>query len=71
MNIDFLDTSRELARIMQGIDQGNQWTEFMKDAAESPDIPIMMKNWDDLINWKHVKEPHYPSFEECKIWVSN
>lgn len=48
MNIDFLDTSRELARIMQGIDQENQWTEFMKDAAESPDIPTMMKKWDDL-----------------------
>ena len=48
MNIDFLDISRELARIMQGIDQENQWTEFMKDAAESPDIPTMMKKWDDL-----------------------
>tara|TARA_B100000212_G_scaffold230178_1_gene174912 strand:+ start:172 stop:348 length:177 start_codon:yes stop_codon:yes gene_type:complete len=47
------------------------WTEFMKDAPESPDIPTMMKKWDDLVNWKHVKGPHYPSFEECKIWVSN
>ena len=43
----------------------------MKDAPESPDIPTMMEKWDDLVNWKHVKEPHYPSFEECKIWVSN
>ncbi len=59
MNIHLPNNSRELARIMQDIDQENQLTEFMKDAAESPDIPTMMKKWDDLINWKHVKEPHY------------
>ena len=48
MNIHLPNNSRELARIMQGIDQKTQWTEFMKDAAESPDIPTMMKKWDDL-----------------------
>ena len=60
MNLHLPNNSRELARIMQGINQETQWTEFMKDAAEYPDIPTMMKKWDDLVNWKHVKEPHYP-----------
>ena len=43
MNIHLPNKSRELERIMQGIDQETQWTEFTKDAAEFPDIPSMMK----------------------------
>ena len=60
MNIDLPDNSRELARIMQGIDWETQWSELMKDAHEAPDIPTMMKKWDSLVNWKKVRQPRYP-----------
>ena len=60
MNIDLPDNSRELARIMQGIDWETQWSEFMKDAHEAPDIPTMMKKWDSLVNWNKVRQPRYP-----------
>ncbi len=60
MNIDLPDNSRELARIMQGIDWETQWSEFMKDAHEAPDIPTMMKKWDSLVNWDKVRKPRYP-----------
>ena len=60
MNIDLPDNSRELARIMQGINRRTQWLEFMKDAREAPDIPTMMKKWDALVTWERVPKPHYP-----------
>ena len=67
MNINLPNNSRDLARIMQGINTRTQWGEFMKDAREAPDIPTMMKKWDHLVNWKRVprpnssiKNPYYP-----------
>ena len=50
MNINLPDTSRKLARIINGINRRAEWLEVMKDAREAPDIPTMMKKWDALVN---------------------